>query len=338
MYNDIVESLKRALIVQKWNEGDRLHRIGHPFQWVDVEKSPGAHELSELSAFLAHYTMWYEQYPTPNTIMCADFESALSEIRRVALYVFRLYFPFLPVDEYDKYLDALANKRAQDYGFIRSFSDLGTSGIRHLDIGPGLGSHVLYSRYAFRSLYYGLEAYPESYQVQRNFFRCLSTEDAPYMDFVAAETFGVPDSKLVEIVGYRGEGIVHVPSWKFPVIDDNYFDLVTATWVLNEVNHAGILWLISGSVRTLKVGGYLYIRDSGKRKPGRHDVDYDALLMSLGLEEVGRLQVQNRIDFHGVPRMYRKTKVTIVPSFDELVDRTLGHFGISAQSGAYSMR
>jgi len=338
MYDDIVESLKKALILQKWNEGDRGSRIGHPFHWVDIETAPGLHNLSELSALLLYFTMFYEQYPTPKTIECPDMEDVQREIRRAALYVFRRYFPFLSVADYDKYLDALASTRAQDYSFIKSFADLQTSDVRHLDIGPGLGSHALYSRYAFKSLYCGLEAYPESYQVQRNFFRYLSTEDAPYLDFVAAEAFGVPDAKFTEILRNTRKGIVHVPSWKFPVVDSNYFDLVTATWVLNEVNHAGILWLLGESIRTLKVGGWLYIRDSGKLKPGRHDVDYDALLTSLGFEEVRRLQVQNRVDFFGIPRMYRKTKMTTVLSFDQLADRILGKFHISVQSGTYNLR
>lgn len=88
---------------------------------------------------------------------------------------------------------------------------------------------------------------------------------------------------------------------------DNFFDLVTATWVLNELNMAGIVYLLSHCVRTLRVDGYFYIRGSGKRKPGRHDINYDALLLEFGFEEVKRLLVRNRVDFYGVPRMYRKT-------------------------------
>jgi hypothetical protein len=131
---------------------------------------------------------------------------------------------------------------------------------------------------------------------------------------------------------------MHIPSWKFPVIDDNYFDLVTATWVLNEVNHAGIIWLLGGSIRTLKVGGYFYIRDSGKLKPGRHDIDYDALVLNQGFEEVKRLPVQNRVDLFGIPRMYRKTKQTLVLGFDELYDQVMGRFRVSAQTGNYNQR
>jgi hypothetical protein len=32
MYEDIYQSLEKALITQKWNEGDLFHRISQPFQ------------------------------------------------------------------------------------------------------------------------------------------------------------------------------------------------------------------------------------------------------------------------------------------------------------------
>jgi len=338
MFEDIVESLNKAMILQKWNEGDRFHRIGNPFQYVDVDVMPGWRSLNELDSFLKFFTMFYEEYPTPDVIKCDDFEDIFKEVRQGLSQAYRKYFPWKPEHEHAEYRDILAKRRTEDYGFIKSFSDLRPPQVRHLDIGPGLGSHSLYSRLGFKSQYCGIEAHPEVYQVQRNFFRCFSSMEAPYLDFVAAETFGVPDGELTEIIRSQPEGIIHVPSWKFPVIPDEHFDLMTASWVLNEVNVAGILWLMSESMRTLKPGGYIYIRDSGQRKPGRHDIDYDGLLLELGFSEVGRLRVSNRVEFHGVPRMYKKTDVASVPSFDELADRTLGHFGISNQLGWHSLR
>lgn len=176
-----------------------------------------------------------------------------------------------------------------------------------MDVGPGLGSHSFYSRPVLDSLFCGFEAYPQTYQVQRNIFRQLAKGACPYVDFISAENFGLPDSKLELFFKKMRTGILHVPSWKAALMPDNFFDLVTATWVLNELNMAGIVYLLSHCVRTLRVGGYFYIRDSGKRKPGRHDINYDALLLEFGFEEVKRLLVRNRVDFYGVPRMYRKT-------------------------------
>jgi len=36
MYQDIIQSLEKALAKQRWNEGDRFHRIGNPFECRDA--------------------------------------------------------------------------------------------------------------------------------------------------------------------------------------------------------------------------------------------------------------------------------------------------------------
>ena len=139
-------------------------------------------------------------------------------------------------------------------------------------------------------------------------------------------------AELNEATKYR---IKHVPSWYFQLIKDQTIDLVTASWVLNEVSDSGILWIMANSMRSLRKGGYFYIRDSFKLKPMRHSVDYDKLLLENGFVEVGRLNVRrNREDFYGIPRAYQKTSDSS-PSFDELIERWLGHFAVTAHGGGY---
>ena len=288
---------------------------------------------------MQHFSMFYESYPAPDNIKCDDWDHTFDRTHSILKSVFQLYFPWAQDEIYDQYLYCVANVRMQDYGFIKNFSNLASTKLKHLDIGPGLGSHSLYSQCGFESLYCGLEAFPESYQVQRNFLRSLALIlDVPYLDFVAAENFGVDDTVISEMLRERHQGIVQVPSWKLPVLDNGFFDLVTASWVLNEINDDGVMWLISGVSRTLKIGGCFYIRDSGKPKPGRNNIDYDTVLQDIGFEQIGRLNVQNRVDFHGTPRIYQKTDKTMVPTFEEMVDRVLGHFGISAQYGGFNNR
>jgi hypothetical protein len=36
MYENIIQSLEKALAQQRWNAGDRFHRIGNPFEWGDA--------------------------------------------------------------------------------------------------------------------------------------------------------------------------------------------------------------------------------------------------------------------------------------------------------------
>ena len=225
MYDDIIQSLQKALATQKWIEGDQFHRIGQPFEWIDAGITPGHRQLSELASMLPHFTMIYEEYPTPQEIVTLDFDNVRNDIRSIMIDVFRSYFPFLNLDDYTRYFDATALTRAQDYGFIKSFSGL-TERLRHLDIGPGLGSHAFYSLKAFDSLFFGLEAYPQTYQVQRNVFRILSnSSEHLYLDLIATESFGFQDREASEILSKHNQGIVHIPSWKFPIIEQLDVDL-----------------------------------------------------------------------------------------------------------------
>ncbi|MCK5505994.1 MAG: class I SAM-dependent methyltransferase, partial [Thermodesulfovibrionia bacterium] len=233
------------------------------------------------------------------------------------------------------YIESSALVRAQDYSAIRSLCSDIKSGISHLDIGSGIGSHAVYSLKGFNSCFYSIEAVPHTYAVQRDFYKFLSEGNPTYLDLVECENFNLNSSEMRTLVNSSGKyKIKHVPSWHFGLINDNSMDLVTATWVLNEVTFSGIMWLISQCSRVLKKGGYFYIRDSSKLKPLRHQINYDELLLDLGFKEAGRVDVRNRIDLHGIPRAYYKDTESSY-SFLELVDKCIGKFGITVHGGDY---
>lgn len=335
MIKDITESLGRALLRQGWLFGHKANRIGDPFVWVDGDQTASVRELSDTVAALQYASMFEEVYPTPVSIVSDDMDHMQGQIEQVLREFYAYMVPFLDPNkaDFDKYLRGTAAIRAQDYSTIRRWcGDLPKAPV-HLDIGPGLGTHATYSLLGFSSNYIGVEASAFSYNAQRKFYRFLTRSQPTYLDPVDCETFGLDEAAIAAELrkDYR---IKHVPSWLFPLVDDACVDVVTATWVLNEVSTSGILWLLSNIVRTLRVGGYIYIRDSGVRKPLRHNVDYDALLAEIGCEPVQRLEVRNRIDYYGVPRVYRRTSASAV-TFDELVDRVLGKFKITAQMGGY---
>ena len=78
--------------------------------------------------------------------------------------------------------------------------------------------------------------------------------------------------------------------------------------------------MLANSNRVLQKSGYIYIRDSGKLKPERHLIDYDNVLIEhLGFELIHWLNVENRVDMHAVPRIYKKVK-NVELNFEELFD------------------
>lgn len=343
--SDIVDSLNRALLRQKWIFGERWARIGHPFVWVDhpfvranadIGGADGFDGPSGIVAVRSYISMFYERYETPEAIRTDDHEDVRQHIEYKLRELSAGLMPFLPITgDLENNIVCTALARAQDYSFIKTFATDLPESVDHLDIGPGLGSHAMYSLGALKSRYMGLEASPLSYAVQRHVFRSIAPAPGDYLDPIECENFGLDYAALEEQLNsdnsYR---IKHLPSWHAPLVNSDSIDLVTASFMLNEVTYSGILWLLSHASRLLRKGGFFYIRDSSKLKPGRHSINYDHVLVDLGFVEVGRLDVRNRVDFYGIPRIYRKQSEA-APSFDELVDRYLGRFALVSIGGEY---
>lgn len=335
--DDIRKSLKEAISNQGWIYADKQHRIGNPFEWVDGDLTPNLGEINGVRGLLQYLSLFYEKYPLPDEIRVSDYDEMRKYIESVIRRLYCNLVPFEHSVEFDPqtYIESSALVRAQDYSAICILCPNLKRDINHLDIGSGIGSHAVYSLKGFNSCFYSIEAVPHTYAVQRDFYRFLSGGDPIYLDLIECENFNLNRSEMSKLVNSSGKyRIKHVPSWHFGLINEKTIDLVTATWVLNEVTFSGIMWLMSHCSRVLKKGGYLYIRDSSKLKPLRHQINYDELLINLGFKEAGRVNVRNRIDLHGIPRAYYKDTESSY-SFLELVDKCIGKFGITVHGGNY---
>jgi ubiquinone/menaquinone biosynthesis C-methylase UbiE len=168
------------------------------------------------------------------------------------------------------------------------------------------------------------------------FFGKLSVNSGPYLDVLSAESLEISHHDLKNFITSDKFSIKQVPSWYFSEVNDESQDLVTATTVLNELNTAAIIHMISQSNRVLKKGGYLYIRDSAKLKPGRHNINYDKVLADfLGYELVHWLDVKNRVDMFAIPRIYKKTKSSNY-SFEELFEKLVGREAVTSHGLEYA--
>lgn len=320
--NDIIKSLNKALISQRWSIDATKYGVGHPFEWVDGNNRSFLYDVEGSLRILQYLSMNNENtFPIPDEIVVDDYEEMKNYISKVINEMYEHFFPFVSAKEfgYSEFIDSTITARIQDYCFIKKVCTL-SNNINHLDMGPGLGSHFIYSSKAFNSCFYALEASPHSYSVQRSFFRFMSaSNNYKYLDVVDCENLCSNQEMINHEINSSGKyRIKHVPSWYFPSIDGNTIDLVTATWMLNEITFSGVLWLLANASRILRKGGYFYIRDSGTLKENRHRVNYDDLLVKMGFVLVKRLDVTNRVDYFGIPRVYRK-ETDKSYSYDELV-------------------
>lgn len=339
---DLDASLKRALVRQNWIFGDRYFRIGNPFIWVDGPLQLSSFDFRGVVDLAQWYSGYYEEYPTPSSLRDSSYDLEYEVLEKKYKEIFQAYFPFIEIEDPKVSLNirchALA--RIQDFCMLKKFApDLlnrsSDSKVRHLDFGAGLGGNSTYSLFLLDAIYTAIEAHQWSYDIQRMFFRQLVNQNGTYLDVLAAESMEISHEKIRELISSKDFSIKQVPSWYFGDVPSASHDLVTATTVLNELNSAAIVHMLSQSSRVLRVGGYLYIRDSAKLKPGRHNVDYDKVITDhLGFELVHWLDVKNRIDMFAIPRLYRKVK-NVEKDFDVLFDLLLGREAITSHGGEY---
>jgi len=337
--HDVKESLKRALVEQGWIFGDRVARLGSPFEWTENEHKANILNLENMYAVAFYFAMFYVKKDTPKEMMVPEYEKVKYYCEEELMKAFLNFLPFLSESKtWIHNVQSQALVRTQDYSFIKHHCADLPARPHHIDIGPGLGSSALYSLKFLNSTFYALESDPMSYGVQRHYFRFISPKPGAYFDLVESENFQLQVEKIKAELNNSRYAIKHIPSWRFPLLETGSMDLLTACHVLNELNYSGILWILAEGSRVLRKGGYFYIRDSAILKPGTHAIKYDETLVKMGFAEVARLKLKNRHDFFGVPRVFMK-KTNESHSFDELVEMCLGKFASVAGGGdkAYNM-
>ncbi|MDK9723654.1 MAG: class I SAM-dependent methyltransferase [Sterolibacteriaceae bacterium MAG5] len=343
---DLEASLKRALVRQGWVFGDRYFRIGNPFTWVDGPLQLSSFDFRGVVDLAQWYSGYYEKYLTPESLKNSSYEKDYAILEGKYKEIYNSYFPFFDSSDpqVDLNISCHALARIQDYCMLSKYAPdlverkdaVPCQKIRHLDFGAGLGGNATYSLFLLDGFYTAIEAHPWSYNIQRMFFRQLVQGKGRYLDLLAAESLELPIDELRKLISSEDFAIKQIPSWYFIDVPTASQDLVTATTVLNELNTAAIIYMLSESCRVLKEGGYLYIRDSAKLKPGRHNVNYDQVLVEqLGFELVHWLDVRNRIDMFAIPRLYRK-KRNVTTNFDSLFTLLVGREAVTSHGGEYS--
>ena len=311
--------------------GDLFLRLGNPFIWVDGGVTQALDTYRQKVSLLNYFSMYYEFYETPAELARPDLASLRETMRDKFKKFFATTFPFLNVSDYDQIVRCSAETNVQDYLVCAPFLDKMTSP-KIVDFGPGLGRHSLWVKSFLKNpTYFGIDISPISYQVQNEFFR----QYGPVYDCLEMEQFGVVPEK---IQGKAGE-VLHIPGWHLPKLQDN-IDCVLATFMLNETTTTGCLFLLYQASRLLKEEGIFYLRDSDKLKPARHMVNYDNVLIDLGFECAKRYDFKNRVDFFGVPRVYKRRRVvdTASISFEAFCQKFVGKFEITSQGGLLGSR
>lgn len=238
----------------------------------------------------------------------------------------RLMSPFKGLENYEK-LKALSRQR-HDALLKRVFSTYKESTALHkgydiwnaidsyiimencrsieniLDFGAGYGRlGFIFGEHERVKSYVSVESIELAYMLQNITLSALFSEK--FYDYVEYAFERKPLS--VDLKGRPG--IYHLPMWKWDTVPGGSIDVITAVFVLPEVNEFALKEFISQSIRCLKPGGHLYIRDhlyqtGDKGHKGAHTLNTEELLKENGFHKTYQGEFVDHKDIYGIPRLY----------------------------------
>lgn len=207
--------------------------------------------------------------------------------------------------DFKGYKNGLARNNAQDYLMANMYPMQGPSkGRKVLDFGSGFGRQAnLWCQMEDEDyLHVSMDAIPKSYCLQHFYY---SNVDRVYCDYVIdKDKFKLDD---------QSKGIYHLPTWRFDLIPDNYFDKILVVQVLQELNEKLVKHVIKEFNRILKPTGSLYLRDHGNSWRPAHTLDIDQYLAEKGgftLEY--KMHAIDKKEVHGIPRIWKKTNFEVL--------------------------
>jgi len=185
---------------------------------------------------------------------------------------------------------------AQDYLFQNLYPVPNRMKIhRILDFGAGYGRQAnLWTQLKKDIVYVGMDAIELPYCLQHLYYSYL---DLPLHEYVIErENFKIKDKP----------GIYHLPTWRYDLLPDNFFDLIICVQVLHELNEILLKNMIKSFHRVLRPGGMLYIRDHDLAYTPGNRVDLKEYLPKNGFVLEFRPHIVDREELHGLPQIWRK--------------------------------
>lgn len=203
------------------------------------------------------------------------------------------------------YKKGIGNYNAQDFFYANLIPYPGESDpLKVLDFGAGFGRQSnLWSQIKPDSIYVGMDAIPKSYCLQHFYYSESGNLQQEYV--LNPDSFDLNNAK---------PGIHHLPTWRWDLLPDNYFDKILLVQVLQELNSKLVKEMIKTFHRVLKPGGSLYIRDKESQFRPAHRLDSNKLLEETGFTLEFRSHVIHKKELHGIPRIWRKTRQEVVNS------------------------
>ena len=177
---------------------------------------------------------------------------------------------------------------------------------RVLDFGAGYGRlGMLIGSLPDTERYIALDCVEQSYMLQNLVLDAIFAEGLnEYFDAAfAGQQFAFDSEK----------SIYHLPSWRWDLVPDSSVDVVSAVFVLPEINEFALRDFIENCRRSLAPGGCIYLKDhlyqrKDSNHQGGHRLDTETLLAEAGFSVLYSGDFEDNKDIYGIPRLYQLDK------------------------------
>ena len=103
----------------------------------------------------------------------------------------------------------------------------------------------------------------------------------------------------------KDNDVIHLPTWRLDLVPDGSVDMVTCIQVLKELPGALVPDILKVFARVTSSSGAVYIRDHQQFHNPNH-MPVDLLLQANGFDREFAPHWRDRIEIHGLPRIWRK--------------------------------
>jgi hypothetical protein len=145
-----------------------------------------------------------------------------------------------------------------------------------------------------------VDAIASTYLTQLAYYRALGLRVWEYLEHQGDALTQDAVARALE-----DHDVIHLPTWRFDLVPDGSVDMVSCIQVLKELPGALVADILKTFARVTTVCGAVYIRDHVQFHNPNH-MPVDLLLQTNGFDCEFAPHWRDRIEIHGLPRIWRK--------------------------------
>jgi hypothetical protein len=174
-----------------------------------------------------------------------------------------------------------------------------------LDFGAGHGRLANLSFFSPKKderieTYIAVDAIPSTYFSQLAYFKGMGLNVWEYLEHLSENVSSDDILRAME-----NHDVIHLPTWRMDLLPHSSVDTVACIQVLKELPGELLVKILQEFKRITKDDAAIYIRDHVQFHNPNH-MPIDELLLANSFKQEFTPLIKDRVDSHGLPRIWRK--------------------------------